>query len=120
MLTLSIVPLTSVVAAVPPDVAPAYCALKVYWPGGACEPLLSAPFHEKLARPADCAPKLTCPTNAPLLSLMFSTTWDVVCGTLTAPEIAPLAAKVAVALVTSAWWPSNEDACSAWLDDSEL
>ena len=29
MLTLSMVPLTSVVAAVPPEVAPAYCALKV-------------------------------------------------------------------------------------------
>ena len=40
MLTLSIVPLTSVVAAVLPEVAPAYCALRVYWPGGACEPLL--------------------------------------------------------------------------------
>src|SRR5713226_386236 len=77
------------------------------------------PFQEKLVRPADCAPRLICFTSAPLASLMLSTTCDVVCGTLMAPVTVAPAAKFAVPLLTRAWWPSSDDACSAWLEESE-
>ena len=52
---------------------------------------------------------------------MLSTTDEVVCGTLTAPLTrAAGRASVAVELATSAWWPSSEDACSAWFDDERI
>ena len=52
---------------------------------------------------------------------MLSTTEELVCGTLTAPlTVAPAVASEAVELVTSAWWPRSEEACSAWLDTSEF
>ena len=53
--------------------------------------------------------------------MMLSTTGELVCGTLTAPEtVAPAVGSATVELAASAWWPSSEDACSAWVEVSEL
>src|SRR6202453_652152 len=120
IVTLSTVPLTSVLTPVPPD-TPLTCALSVKLPAGAAEPLLVCPFHVKSASPADCAPRLIELTSTPALLVMLSTTDELVCGTFTAPlTVAPAVARDAVELVTSAWWPRSEDACSAWLETSEL
>ena len=92
----------------------------MYVPAGAAEPLLVWPFHVKFARPADCAPRLIDRTSTPALLVMLSTTDELVCGTLTAPLTVPPAAREAVELATNAWWPRSEEACSAWLETSEL
>src|SRR5271168_2013893 len=120
IVTLCTVPFTYVGIAVP-ELTPSTLALRVYCPAGACEPSDWVPFHEKLAIPLDCAPRLTCCTSTPALFKTFTVTDEEVCGTATAPVmVAPFVGSVAVELATSAWCPSSEDACSAWLELREF